>query len=79
MEAIDKVRTAFSEVLRVPDDARFEDLAYRRTKGWDSSAHMRIVTILEKELDILFEPDDIADMATFGACLAILREHGVDV
>ena len=58
---------------------KWESVAYRRTNGWDSLAHMQIVSILERDLGVLLEPEDITDMETYSACLAILQEHGVDV
>ena len=68
MTAIDERITAvFHEVfandaLQLSDDTTFADVP-----GWDSLAHVKLITALESEFDAKFSVRDVMKMNTVGA------------
>ena len=50
---IDKLKGAFIENVGVPSDTDWQKLAYGSTPGWDSVAHMALISGIENALDAL--------------------------
>src|SRR5215210_3261565 len=57
------------------DGADLSGIAYGRTEGWDSVAHMQLVAAIENALGIMIETDDVIAMSDYAAVTSILREH----
>jgi acyl carrier protein len=72
----DQIRTVFMEVLNLPADADFENLAYQ-THGWDSVAHMTLVAGLERTFDVMLSTEDVIDMSSYAKAREILSNNGV--
>ena len=77
--ALQQVLAVFSEVLSLPADVDPGSLRYAETAGWDSLAHMELVTSLEDRFDVMFETDDILGMRDLPAAIEILGRLGADL
>jgi acyl carrier protein len=75
---LEKLQKAFREGLALGDTVNYEDLAYGRTEGWDSVAHMGLVAMIESELDVMLSTDDVIDLSSFVKAQEILSaKHGI--
>jgi len=74
-----EVLTVFSEALALPADVDPTSLRYAETPGWDSLAHMELVSSLEDRFDVMFETDDILGMRDLAAAIEILGRLGADL
>lgn len=45
---------------------------------WDSVAHVSIIVGVEKEFDIMFDPEEIMDMASVGALVETIGAKTAD-
>ncbi len=80
MEATEhKLRTVFSEVLGIPPSEINDEIAYDKSKGWDSLAHMALIAALDSEFDIMLDTDDVVDLSSYGKSKEILRRYGVRI
>ena len=52
----EKRRNAFVKALGVSPDSDFESMAYGQTPGWDSIAHMALISEIETAFDIMLVP-----------------------
>jgi acyl carrier protein len=75
---IEKLRNAFVNTLGVSPDGDFESLAYGQTTGWDSIAHMALISEIETEFDIMLATDDVIGMSSFPKAREIVARNGVD-
>ena len=73
------VLAVFVEVLALPGGADPASLRYAETPGWDSLAHMELVSCLEESFDVMFETDDILGMRDIAAAIEILGRLGADL
>lgn len=67
-----KLREIFSSVFGVKADSLTDDDSPKTIEGWDSINHINLVLAIEGEFDVVFEPEEIADLNTFGAIRARL-------
>jgi acyl carrier protein len=77
MDSIDKLKASFVETLNVSPAGKFDELAYGATQGWDSVAHMNLISSLEEKFDVMLPTEDVIDMSSFLKAQEILRKHGV--
>jgi acyl carrier protein len=80
MEATEqRLRDVFSKALDVPPSEINDEVAYDKSKGWDSLAHMALIAALETEFDIMLDTDDVVDLSSYRKSKEILRRYGVQV
>lgn len=77
--AEEKLRSVFSSVLNIKPDEINDDIAFDKTKGWDSLAHMALIAALDTEFDIMLDTDDVVDLSSYGQSKVILRKYGVQI
>ena len=77
ISAMDKLKNAFGNALGVRPDAVFESLAYGKTEGWDSIAHMALIAEIETAFDIMLATDDVIGMSSFTKAKEIVARNGV--
>jgi acyl carrier protein len=75
--SIEKLRNAFVNALGVSADSDFESMAYGRTPGWDSIAHMVLISEIETAFDIMLATDDVIGMSSFLKAKEIVGRSGV--
>jgi acyl carrier protein len=76
---VDRLKAVFSEALGVAPNANFDELEYAKTRGWDSVAHMRLVSEIENAFDIMLDTDDVIGMSSFPAAKDIVAKYGIDL
>jgi len=77
MSQTEKLQTAFSTAIGVSPDADFEALAYGKTEGWDSVAHMALIAEIESAFDIMMDTDDVIALSSFPEAKRIVGKYGV--
>ena len=75
---VEKLKNAFINVLGVSPDDDFESMAYGQTPGWDSVAHMTLISEIETAFDIMLATDDVIGMSSFPKAKEILAQNGVN-
>lgn len=77
MTANEKLKQAFQTALGMPADSDFENAKYGDTEGWDSAAHMALISEIEAAFDIMLDTDEVIGMSSFGKAREIVSNHGV--
>ena len=77
MSPIETLQAAFRTAIGAPPEADFESFAYGQTGGWDSVAHMALVSEIEGAFDIMMDTDDVIAMSSFQEAKRILGKHGI--
>ena len=75
--SMEKLKLAFINALGVTPDADFESLAFGQTPGWDSVAHMALISEIETAFDIMLATDDVIGMSSFAKAKEIVANNGV--
>lgn len=68
----------FRTVLQLGDDSKIEKLSHRDS-GWDSVAHMVLMTEIENAFDIMLDTDDVIDFSSFEKGKEILRKYDIEI
>jgi acyl carrier protein len=79
MHPLEQLKGAFVQALGVDPKSDFETLAYGRTQGWDSVAHMALVAEIEAAFDIMLSTDDVIGLSSFPQAKEIVAKYGVAV
>jgi acyl carrier protein len=75
--SIDRLKSAFATVLGVGMDSDFESMAYGQTSGWDSVAHMALISEIETAFDIMLNTDDVIGLSSFQKAKEFVARNGV--
>ena len=75
MNKTERVIKIISEAIEVETNKIDEDTAIGDFPNWDSMGQLVIITSLEKEFDIKFDPEDMMDMEDVGDMIAAIEEH----
>lgn len=67
-----RLRTVFADSLGIDPDTDVTTCRYRETAGWDSIGHMTLVAAIEHEFDIQLTTEQVIDMHSFAAAVAIV-------
>lgn len=79
MTNLEKYEEVFCKTFEISKD-QLKNLKYLDTKAWDSVGHMSLIDALEKEFDIMMDPDDIINLSSFEKGQEILREsYGIEL
>lgn len=73
-----KYSLAFHTALQLGDETKVEMLSYRDS-GWDSVAHMVLMTEIENVFDIMLDTDDVIDFSSFEKGKEILRKYDIEI
>lgn len=75
--SMEKLKNAFVNVLGMGPDDDFESMAYGQTSGWDSVAHMALISEIETAFDIMLATEDVIGMSSFLKAKEIVARNGV--
>jgi acyl carrier protein len=78
MKEIDSYKNAFTVAMQLENDTNVEGLKYRDA-GWDSVAHMVLMSEIENAFDIMLDTDDVIDFSSFEKGKEILRKYDVEL
>ena len=68
---------AFKGAIQV-DEREIQNLKYRDA-GWDSVAHMVLMSEIENVFDIMLDTDDVIDFSSFEKGKEILRKYDIEL
>ena len=75
MSTEDKVIKIIAEAIEVETSKIEEDTAIGDFPKWDSMGQIIIISALEKEFDIKFDPEVIMDLEDVGDMIEAVEEH----
>jgi acyl carrier protein len=75
MKIEERVIKIIAEVIEVDSNRIDEDTAIGDFPNWDSMGQLVIITSLEKEFDIKFDPEDIMDLEDVGDLISAIEEY----
>jgi acyl carrier protein len=75
MKIEERVIKIISEAIEVDSNKIDEDTAIGDFPNWDSMGQLVIITSLEKEFDIKFDPEDIMDLEDVGDMISAIEEY----
>ena len=75
MKIEDRVIKIIAEAIEVESKKIDEDTAIGDFPNWDSMGQLVIITSLEKEFDIKFDPEDIMDLEDVGDMISAIEEY----
>ncbi|MPL97798.1 hypothetical protein SDC9_43993 [bioreactor metagenome] len=79
MTNLEKYNKAFLSSMRITPEQLGDNLAYLRTKGWDSLSHFDMITALEEFFDISISSIDVVRFNTYAKGKEILASYGVKI
>lgn len=75
MKIEDRVIKIIAEIIEVDNNKIDEDTAIGDFPNWDSMGQLIIITSLEKEFDIKFDPEDIMDLEDVGDMISAIEDY----
>lgn len=75
---MEKYIQCYKNALQYDNDGEIKKLKYR-DEGWDSVAHMVLMSEIEGAFDIMLDTDDVIDFSSFDKGIEILRKYGVEL
>ena len=75
MTTQEKVIKIIAEAIDIEVNKIDEDTAIGDFPNWDSMGQLIIITSLEKEFDIKFDPEDIMELEDVGDMIAAIVEY----
>lgn len=75
MKLEDRVIKIIAEAIDVETNKIDEDTAIGDFPNWDSMGQLIIITSLEKEFDIKFDPEDILELEDVGDMISAIEEY----
>jgi acyl carrier protein len=73
----DSLKEAFATAIGLTGTADWHSVAYGTTNGWDSMAHMQLVTDLENRFNIMLSTDEVISLSSFDKAKQIVESHGI--
>ena len=74
----DKYTKAFTELFEIKED-QVNNLKYQSVPAWDSIGHMGLISRLESDFNVSFDPDDIVDLSSFEKGKEILMKYNIKI
>jgi len=75
MKNQERVFKAISKALEVKQEMLSEDTAIGDFPNWDSMGHLIIISALEKEFDIKFDPEDMMEFEDIGDMIEAINNY----
>ena len=79
MTNIEKYNAAFVEVFGVTEEVLNDSFSKENVEGWDSVHQLNIISILEDSFDVMFEPEVIMELTSYGKGIEILNRYDIDL
>ena len=79
MDNLAKYNSVFCKAFSVPASALGEGFVFGKVPGWDSVAHLSLISELEDTFDVMFESEDILHYGSYLNGIEILKRYGVEL
>ncbi len=79
MENLEKYNNAFVEVFGAKVKDLNDNYGKDTVEEWDSVHQLSLIAILEETFDIMFDPEDIMEMTSYGSGKALLQKYDVNL
>ena len=77
MENTKKYNNAFIEVFGVDTSELNNDFTKDSVAVWDSVHQLNIVALIEESFDVMFDPEDIMGLTSYGEGIEILKKYDI--
>ena len=67
-----EVRAVASDIFGVPPDQITAESSPETIENWDSMQHLNLVLAIEEKFGVQLEPEDIEQMKSIGAVVALI-------
>lgn len=79
MENIEKYNNTFAEVFGAKAEDLNDNYGKETVEEWDSVHQLSLVPLLEEAFDIMFDPEDIMELTSYGRGKELLRKYDVEI
>ncbi len=79
MENLEKYNDAFVQVFGTKTEELNDEYGKETVDEWDSVHQLSLIAILEETFDIMFDPEDIMGMTSYGNGKELLNKYGVKI
>jgi acyl carrier protein len=79
MTNLDKLKQAFIVSINLDPAVDWNQVAYGATRGWDSVAHMALISEIENSFDIMLDTEQVIGLSDFSKARGIAAAHGIDL
>lgn len=77
MENLEKYNDAFLQVFGAKPEELNDNYGKDTVEEWDSVHQLSLIAILEESFDIMFDPEDIMEMTSYGNGKQLLMKYDV--
>ena len=77
MENLEKYNNAFVEVFGAKAEELNDSYSKETVDEWDSVHQLSLITLLEEAFDIMFDPEDIMEMTSYGNGKKLLEKYQI--
>ena len=78
MTNLEKYNNAFLNALEVNIN-ELNDLKYGDTQNWQSFGHILLISSIEENFDIEFEPEDISELTSYKEGKNLLKKFNINM
>jgi len=79
MDVIERYKKVFVETFKVNESDLNESFASQKIDKWDSVAHLKLITELENEFDIMLDTEDLLELRSFEIGKKILINYDIQI
>lgn len=73
-----KYNNVFNTIFNIKVEELDHEVDTNSLHDWNSITHLRLVTNIEDEFNVMFEPEDILEFKSFQTGKEILKKYGVE-
>lgn len=78
MENLEKYNNAFMQVFGAKAEELNDNYGKETVEEWDSVHQLSLIAVLEETFDIMFDPEDIMEMTSYGNGKALLQKYDIN-
>lgn len=77
MENLKKYNNAFVQVFGAKAEELNDNYGKETVDEWDSVHQLSLISLLEESFDIMFDPEDIMEMTSYGNGKDLLKKYDI--
>ena len=79
MENVEKYNNAYVEVFGAKVEVLNDNYGKETVDEWDSVHQLSLIAVLEETFDIMFDPEDIMEMTSYGNGKKLLKKYDINI